>query len=164
MCASRIPGGPIDAGRKRLTYSRLPSRQHSTAPVSLDKPADDSFVGDDLPEPERYVRPAWTISRIDLRDLDKLPFRQYETLVGIYDSGARSFRRTAMVGFEADTAFRALSCRIWNRLNLWVAGTSKPVRVAIHPRDLQLLLADDLRAFLGQGGQALSYRGIEFQR
>jgi uncharacterized protein len=122
----------------------------------------DWFAANDLPEPQLYVPPAWAMGRIDRSDLDQLPFNQYETLAGIYDAGARSFRRTAMVGFEADTAFRALSCRFWNRLNLRAAGTSKPIRVAIHPRDLHLLLADDLRGFLEQGGQALSYRGIEF--
>jgi predicted deacetylase len=124
----------------------------------------DWFAANDLPEPHLYVPPAWAMGSIDRHDLDQLPFSQYETLAGIYDSGARSFRRTAMVGFEADTAFRALSCRVWNRLNLRGAGTSKPIRVAIHPRDLHLLLADDLRGFLGQGGQALSYRGIEFRK
>jgi predicted deacetylase len=124
----------------------------------------DWFAANDLPEPQLYVPPAWAMGRIDRSDLDQLPFNQYETLAGIYDAGARSFRRTAMVGFEADTAFRALSCRFWNRLNLRAAGTSKPIRVAIHPRDLHLLLADDLRGFLEQGGQALSYRGIEFHK
>lgn len=124
----------------------------------------DWFAANDLPEPRLYVPPAWAMGRIDRHDLDQLPFRQYETLAGIYDSGAARFRRTAMVGFEADTAFRALSCRFWNRLNLRAAGTSKPIRVAIHPRDLHLLLADDLHGFLERGGQALSYRGIEFQK
>jgi hypothetical protein len=104
------------------------------------------------------------MGQIDKQDLEQLPFRQYETLAGVYDSGTGAFRRTAMVGFEADTAFRALSCRIWNRLNLRAAGTSKPIRVAIHPSDLDLLLGDDLHDFLECGGQALSYRDIEFRK
>lgn len=120
------------------------------------------FAENDLPEPVLYVPPAWAMGRIGREDLDRLPFPLYETLAGVYSPGANTFRRTAMIGFEADTAFRALSCRIWNRWNLLTAGTSNPLRVAIHPRDPRLLLADDLRRFLGQGGLALSYRDIEF--
>ena len=95
-------------------------------------------------------------------DLDRLPFGRYETLAGIYRSASRTFRHMPMTGFEADTAFRALSCRAWNFINLRAAGTSRPIRVAIHPRDLELLLAADLRRFLDGGGRALSYRDIDY--
>ena len=121
------------------------------------------FADNGLPEPGLYVPPAWAMGRIRRDDLDRLPFRRYETLSGVYDSGTGVFRRTAMIGFEADTPFRALSCRLWNRWNLRSAGTSKPIRVAIHPRDLRLLLAEDLRRFLKSGGQALAYQDIDFQ-
>ena len=129
---------------------------------SLVQRCHDWFAANDLPEPLLYVPPAWAMGRVSRDDLDRLPFEQYETFSGIYDSGTGTFRRTAMVGFEADTAFRALSCRVWNRWNLLAAGTSKPVRVAIHPGDFGLLLAGDLRRFLEHGGQALSYRDIDF--
>ena len=122
----------------------------------------DWFAANGFPEPALYVPPAWAMGRIGKDDLDRLPFSQYETLAGIYNSRARAFRRTAMTGFEADTAFRALSCRVWNSLNTRAAGTSRPIRVAIHPRDLELLLAADLRRFLDRGGRALSYRDIDF--
>ena len=131
---------------------------------SLVRQCYDWFSSNHLPEPLLYVPPAWAMGQIDKQDLEQLPFRQYETLAGVYDSGTGTFRRTAMVGFEADTAIRALSCRIWNRLTLRAAGTSKPIRVAIHPSDPGLLLGDDLRDFLGRGGQALSYRDIEFRK
>jgi predicted deacetylase len=121
------------------------------------------FADNGLPEPGLYVPPAWAMGRIGRDDLDRLPFRRYETLSGVYDSGTGLFRRTAMIGFEADTPFRALSCRLWNRWNLRAAGTSKPTRVAIHPRDLKLLLAEDLRRFLESGGQALAYQDIDFE-
>ncbi|HSM30489.1 MAG TPA: polysaccharide deacetylase family protein [Woeseiaceae bacterium] len=120
------------------------------------------FADNGLPKPGLYVPPAWAMGPIGRDDLDRLPFRRYETLAGIYDSGTGNFRRTAMIGFEADTPFRALSCRVWNRWNLRAAGTSKPIRVAIHPRDLRLLLAEDLRRFLESGGEALSYQDIDF--
>ena len=121
------------------------------------------FTERDLPTPELYVPPAWALGKLRRADLDQLPFKQYETLAGIYDVRSRQFRRTPMVGFEADTAFRAASCRTWNRLNLSWAGTSNPVRVAIHPQDRQLRLADDLQVLLQQGGHALSYQDITFE-
>jgi hypothetical protein len=65
-----------------------------------------------------------------------------------------------MVGFEADTPMRAFFCRAWNRLNLMVAGSSKPIRVAIHPQDLELRLGEDLRQFISGGGAALAYSDI----
>jgi predicted deacetylase len=121
------------------------------------------FKEHDLPAPELYVPPAWAMGSLRRADLDRLPFRQYETLGGVYDVRSRQFRRLPMTGFEADTAFRATTCRAWNRLNLSWAGTSNPVRVAIHPQDRELRLAEDLRILLQQRGRALSYRDINFE-
>ena len=90
-------------------------------------------------------------------DLDTLPFTCFETLNGVYDSREKRFLRSAMLGFEADTTFRAFWCRVWNRLNLLVAGSSKTIRLAIHPQDFKLRLAGDLEQLLQQGGIALSY-------
>lgn len=115
------------------------------------------FEDNDLPVPQLYVPPAWAMGRVSRDDLEQLPFRQFETLTGIYDTRVGAFTRTPMVGFEADTATRAFFCRAWNRLNLMVAGTSKPIRVAIHPQDLELRLAGDLRQFISGGGTALAY-------
>lgn len=122
------------------------------------------FAANDLPQPALYVPPAWAMGPIGKDDLNRLPFSQYETLAGIYSSASRTFRHMPMTGFEADTAFRALSCRAWNFINLRAAGTSRPIRVAIHPRDLELLLATDLRRFLDGGGRALSYLDIDFDK
>jgi predicted deacetylase len=102
----------------------------------------DWFAASRLPQPALYVPPAWAMGRARRADLDRLPYRRYETLAGIYDAESHRFERTPMIGFEADTRFRALACRLWNRLNL--ARRQRPVRFSIHPRDPELLLGDDL--------------------
>ena len=113
-----------------------------------------------LPAPDLYVPPAWAMGNVTHAELDNLPYQQFETMNGVYDNQQRRFRRSAMIGFEADTALRAFICRTWNRVNLLIAGTSKPVRVAIHPRDFELRLSADLRRLIDHGGTALSYRDV----
>lgn len=110
--------------------------------VALMRDCYDWFESSDLPPPSLYVPPAWAMGRARRSDLDRLPFRRYETLSGIYDADSQRFERTPMIGFEADTPFRALACRLWNRINL--ARRSRPLRFSIHPQDPELLLGDDL--------------------
>jgi hypothetical protein len=43
------------------------------------------------------------------------------------------------------------------------AGTSRPVRVAVHPDDMQMRLAGDLHKLLESGGVALSYPHIDIR-
>ena len=117
----------------------------------------DWFVERGLPVPDLYVPPAWAMGSISRKALDRLPFARYETLSGVYDSASGRFHRSAMVGYEADTGFRAVSCRAWNAANLAAAGSKRPVRVAIHPFDLELKLADDVRRIVAAGGTALGY-------
>ena len=104
------------------------------------------FEANDLPPPSLYVPPAWAMGSVRKVDLDALPYRQFETLSGIYDSANGRWSRTPMIGFEADTPLRALACRAWNRFNLTVG--SGPVRFSIHPPDPELLLGGDLRRLL----------------
>jgi len=115
------------------------------------------FGEHDLPSPDLYVPPAWAMGSLPYRALDDTPFTLFEGLSGVYNAASGRFRRSAMVGFEADTAFRALSCRAWNAVNLGLAGHSRPLRVAIHPHDLSLRLADDLKQLLARGGESLAY-------
>ena len=54
-----------------------------------------------------------------------------------------------MIGFEADTAWRAAPVRLWNVLNRGHAAFWRtPLRVAIHPHDLSLALGGALRRTL----------------
>jgi len=101
-----------------------------------------------LPQPDTYVPPAWAMGRIERQRLHGLGFRYFETLTGVYDAGTGRFRALPLAGFEADTPFRALALRGLNRAALAVAASGKPLRLAIHPRDPQLLLARDLERLI----------------
>jgi len=128
--------------------------------VELMRRCYDWFGEHALPAPTLYVPPAWAMGPMPRESLKELPYRQHETLTGIYDTGTGSFRLVPMVGFEADTALRATACRLWNGLNLLAAGRTRPVRVAVHPDDFELELADDLAKLFETGGTALSYNDL----
>lgn len=119
------------------------------------------FARHDLPEPTLYVPPAWAMGPIPRHILDRLPFDRYETLAGVYDANDRLFHRLPMVGFEADTALRAVAVRAFNRLNrAWALAGGRPLRLGIHPDDFELKLADDLQIMLEAGGMPLSYAAL----
>jgi len=101
-----------------------------------------------LPRPDTYVPPAWAMGRIERRRLYGLGFRYFETLTGFYDAGTGRFRRLPLAGFEADTRFRALVLRGLNRAALALAAPGRPLRLAIHPHDPELLLARDLERLI----------------
>ncbi len=115
------------------------------------------FIDNDLPVSDLYVPPAWAMGSITTRDLSQTPFRLFETFAGVLDTQDGRFRRSAMVGFEADNLLRVVSCAVWNQLNLSVAGYDSPVRVAIHPNDLSLGMSGPLRRLIERGGRSLTY-------
>lgn len=102
----------------------------------------------DLPAPSLYVPPAWAMGALRDGDLRELPFEWFEALDGVVCAGAQLRIRLPLIGFEADTVGRELGLRVWNRLNLALAGPDRPVRVSIHPNDLELRLAGRLRTLL----------------
>ncbi len=112
-----------------------------------------------LPAPELYVPPAWAMGALRRRDLVELPFRRYEVLRGLVDGGTGRVRWLPLVGYEADTAFRKVSLTVLNGLNVKLAEWSgRPLRISIHPPDLDYLLGEDLEAlvrepwrFVGEG-------------
>lgn len=107
------------------------------------------FADVGLGSPDFYVPPAWAMGRLSRDDLDALPFRYYETQTGIYDSERRVFRRLPVVGYLADTRTRAVALRLSNAFNRAVARVlRRPLRVSIHPPDLDLHLADRLLALV----------------
>jgi len=114
-----------------------------------------------LPEPGLYVPPAWAMGAVPRNLLDRLPFDQFETLAGVYDARSRRFLRLPLAGFEADTTFRAVTVRSFNRLNRSVAQASgRPLRLGIHPDDFELKLADELETMLEAGGESLGYSSL----
>lgn len=105
----------------------------------------DWFADQGLQSPTLYVPPAWAMGNINRRLLQALPFSQYETLQGVYHSDKDVFDRLPLTGYEADVPLRALLLRGFNRYNRYRAGyTSEPLRISIHPHDLQYCLANDL--------------------
>lgn len=96
-----------------------------------------------------YVPPAWALGALAPADLRALPFRWYETLTGFVDGATGRRRRLPLVGFEADTAPRRWTLRLWNGASVALGRrTGQPVRIALHPRDLELLLAPRAEALL----------------
>lgn len=116
------------------------------------------FAAHRLPQPGLYVPPAWAMGAVPRPLLNRLPFDQFETLAGVYDTRSRRFCRLPLAGFEADTAFRAVTVRSFNRINRGLAQASgRPLRLGIHPDDFELRLAEDLKAVVAAGGECLSY-------
>ncbi len=154
-------------GWKHRLHSTLISR-NAAEHLSLDRAGvrklmrdcHDWFGDAGLPEPSLYVPPAWALGALPLSELQSLPWPYLETLSGVYCRDRQVFRRLPMVGYETDTLARALSVRGWNALNLAWASDRLPVRLGIHPHDLQLRLAADLEALFHRGGTALSYRDL----
>jgi hypothetical protein len=109
-----------------------------------------------LQPPGLYVPPAWALGDMPLWAFRDTAFRWVETLSGIYDVRADRSHHLPLVGFEADTASRRRLLRLSNRLN-WTLGAAarRPVRVAVHPNDLDLLLAADLTRVLESPSRSL---------
>lgn len=119
----------------------------------------DWFDDNDLPGPHLYVPPAWALGKLDGRHRAALPFRYFEDLGGIYDSQQRQYHRLPLVGFEADTVWRAHALKLFNSWNLFRARQSgRPLRIALHPDDSSYLLAKDIGRYLGL---ATRFTGVE---
>jgi len=118
-----------------------------------------------LPAPNLYVPPAWALGALTPGDLRELPFRWYETLTGITDSVSGTHRWLPLVGFEADTGVRRWALRASNGINRVVAGASgRPLRIALHPGDLGLSLARDLRTLLVRAWRPVTLGGALARR
>jgi len=99
-----------------------------------------------------YVPPAWAMGSISRQQLQALPFRFYETQTGVYDSEQDRFHRIPLVGYEADTLTRSVFLRAFNFANgLAAKMTRLPVRVSIHPFDLDYRLGQSLARILAAG-------------
>lgn len=112
----------------------------------------DWFRDRELPTPTLYVPPAWALGALSRQDLEALPYRWYEVLVGFLDAATGRLHPTPLVGYEADTLFRRRALRLTNALARRAAlATGRPLRIGLHPQDLDLHLADDLLGDLADG-------------
>jgi predicted deacetylase len=124
----------------------------SGALVDLLRRSHDWFPEVGLPAPELYVPPAWALGSLTMDHLRELPFRWYEILRGYLDVERGKRHWLPLVGFEADTTFRQVSLRFWNGLNAILARVGVgPLRISIHPDDLDLLLNADVPRLLEKG-------------
>ena len=119
------------------------------------------FADHGLHAPALYVPPAWALGSLPFTAFDGTSFRWIETLTGVYDVRARRHRRLPLIGFEADTPARQIALRISNRANQALAAASgRPLRVAVHPHDLDLLLRADLSRRVGNSTDAVLPDGM----
>jgi hypothetical protein len=118
--------------------------------AELIKRCRDWFDRHDLGAPSLYVPPAWAMGSVRRLDIRRLGFRFFEYTSGLYDARIGVFQRVPLLGFEADTGFRAAFLRAFNRYNLSAAQRHGWLRVSIHPRDFSLRLGEDLTALIGR--------------
>ena len=131
----------------------------------------DWFGEHGLPLPDLYVPPAWALGPLSQTHLAQLPYRLVETTRGLIhlkgkaapavspsngslpQSGGQSatakrlpvFQKLPLTGYEADTPFRECFLRRWNAAQLRTAERRHlPLRISIHPDDLELRLPDQL--------------------
>ena len=132
-----------------LLISRNAGEHLSRSPEELSelvRRCHDWFPSVDLPAPELYVPPTWALGALTGADLRDLPFRWYEVLRGFIEGKTGRVRWLPLVGFETDTTFRRVSVRLWNSLNVtWARRLGGPLRISIHPGDLDLSLGEDLK-------------------
>ncbi|MDZ7792027.1 MAG: polysaccharide deacetylase family protein [Xanthomonadales bacterium] len=110
------------------------------------------FLQHELPAPELYVPPAWALGRVGADDLQQTGFARVETMSGYLDIASGEFSRAALVGFEAASAWQIPILKISNTLNRLLARRL-PLRVALHPNDHRLPLAEDLKRTLARCGR-----------
>jgi len=130
--------------------------------VALIQRCHDWFGEQGLALPDLYVPPAWAMGRISCARLKSdCPFPLYERFDGVIDPAVEHLKPLPLLGYEADNALRAPALRLWNRWNIARARRQTlPIRIGIHPRDLELKLADELEHALAQPIEALDYRSL----
>lgn len=119
------------------------------------------FAEQGLRTPSLYVPPAWAMGTIERATLASLPFRHHEIFRGVLSPQSERFQPLPLVGYEADTRARAPLLRLWNRINRIRAEQVGWLRIAIHPRDLELRLAPDLIRDLRRFRRHVHYAALD---
>lgn len=109
------------------------------------------FPQHDLPEPSLYVPPAWALGPLPWNRLKETPFSRIEILRGLLDVSTGRLHPLPLVGFEADSPFRAAALRLFNTSQLgWAGYGGRCLRIGLHPHDYELRLASQLNALLSR--------------
>jgi hypothetical protein len=122
-----------------------------------------AWFGDhDLDAPTLYVPPAWAIGAVSTERLrDNCSFRLYEIFSGVVDATTSQTRSLPLLGYEADNTLRSVVLRGWNQWHRTRARRSgDPLRIGIHPYDIDLGLATDLELDLEQPMQPIAYDAL----
>lgn len=118
----------------------------------------DWFDARKLELPQLYVPPAWALGAMSREALGQLPFTMLETQSGVIDTRSGARYLLPLVGFEADTLFREFALRCLNAMNVVLTRClQRPLRIALHPFDLELRLQRDLLGFLGRRYEPIGY-------
>lgn len=112
-----------------------------------------------LNRPKLYVPPAWTIGKIDKKDLVNLGYIFLETGFGVHDLVNNFFYPIPVTGYMADTNLRVKSLKVFNHLNFLLPF--ELIRISIHPLDLNYPLLTDLKRHLRKIKKFLSYSELE---
>ena len=117
----------------------------------------DWFERHHLGLPTLYVPPAWALA-MPTRELRTSPFALIETLPGLVFCATGRRLCLPLVGFEADTSAREFCVSRLNRWNQTASQlTGRPVRVGLHPFDLDLRLQAEARRTLRSCQAAMRY-------
>lgn len=131
----------------RQVAEHLQFKSHEIRSLMQDSFAWFSKTG--LPEPVYYVPPAWALGSIRPEDLKTTPYSKVEVMRGFIDTQNAKLVPAPVLGYEADTAFRAWFLKIWNQQAINTANRHHQLlRVSIHPYDFEYLLKSDLEALL----------------
>jgi hypothetical protein len=148
-------------------HSRLISRNEAEhlslsnrETIEIIKKSYEWFKKNGLEPPKLYVPPAWATGSVSKLDLKKLPYRFYEFHTGIFDSYKSKFYFSPVTGYMADTPARKKFIKIFNKFNISFSFIN-PVRIGIHPNDLNLPLVKDLEKDISEFNVFLSYSDLK---
>ncbi|MBK1706404.1 polysaccharide deacetylase family protein [Halochromatium glycolicum] len=120
-----------------------------------------------LDAPSLYVPPAWAMGGVTLEQLrESGPFPLYERFDGVMVAEASAsptsqLQRLPLLGYEGDNALRVPILRIWNHWNRHRATrTGRPIRIGIHPHDIELRLAGELERDLARPIEPIDYDAL----
>ncbi|ADE55401.1 conserved hypothetical protein [Coraliomargarita akajimensis DSM 45221] len=134
---------------------------NSAGVLELMRQSGNWFVENGFVHPQLYVPPAWALGPLSPGDRVSAPYALIETTRGLIAPKTSERTPLPLTGFEADTCFRERFLRWWNQHQATKAKrTSKPLRISIHPDDLQLRVADQMEALLKEPWEYLSYRDL----
>ena len=122
------------------------------------------FIQKELSSPSLYVPPAWALGSIDMNTLSKTSYRQIEVtrgLIHLSQNKKPNFQLLPLTGYEADSPFRVHFLSKWNKFQQSQAqAKSLPLRISIHPYDLDLPIVNQLEQQIESVETFLNYRDL----